>query len=83
MRAVQLNVEKGETLANSMREQKIFPKLLLSMVDAGEASGSLDISFERMAIHFEKDAKLKSPVCSDSIFSASIIVTPACVMLTN
>jgi type II secretory pathway component PulF len=28
----------------------VFPKLLIHMVDAGEASGSLDIAFERMAV---------------------------------
>lgn len=81
VRAVQLNVEKGETLANSMREQKIFPKLLLSMVDAGEASGSLDISFERMAIHFEKDAKLKSLMKKAMIYPAIVCVVAVLVII--
>ena len=36
-----------------------FPPMLVNLVDAGEASGSLDVSFERMAVQFEKDAKLK------------------------
>ena len=56
--AVRASLEKGESLAVSMREHpKIFPSLLVSMVAAGEASGSLDVAMERMSIQFEKTAK--------------------------
>ena len=56
-------VEKGETLGNAMRDAKgVFPDILINMVDAGEASGSLEVAFERMAVHFEKSAKLKALV---------------------
>lgn len=52
------NVEKGNTLADSMSAlPDIFPAMLVNMVQAGESSGSLDTSFERMAIHFEKEAQ--------------------------
>ena len=48
------NVEKGNTLADSMSAlPDIFPAMLVNMVQAGESSGSLDTSFERMAIHFK------------------------------
>lgn len=57
---VQTNIQKGETLGDSMRlYPEYFPNMLINLVDAGEASGSLDVSLERMAIQFEKDAKLK------------------------
>lgn len=57
---VRASLEKGESLAVSMREHpKIFPPLLISMVAAGEASGSLDVAMERMSIQFEKSAKNK------------------------
>lgn len=63
LKNVQSNVEKGENLANSMRMEKdIFPPLLISMVEAGEASGSLEASIDRMAVQFEKDDKLKGMV---------------------
>ena len=38
---------------------KVFPPMLVNMVEAGETSGSIDKSLERMAIQFEKEAKLK------------------------
>ena len=57
----QLSVEKGETLSDSMKlDAKIYPMLLINMVEAGEATGALDIAFERMAVHYEKEAKLKA-----------------------
>lgn len=74
LKEVQINVEKGETLGDSMRQQKIFPSLLLSMVDAGESSGSLDVSMERMAVHFEKDAKTRAMVKKAAIYPIMVCV---------
>ena len=55
---VRVGLEKGESLATSMREfPKVFPPLLINMVAAGETSGSLDNAMERMSIQFEKTAK--------------------------
>lgn len=66
---VQIAVEKGETLADAMAaEKKIFPSILIHMVEAGEASGDLEVVFERMAVHFEKDTKLKAQVKKAMIY---------------
>lgn len=51
---------KGETLSNAMRKQKAFPSIFVNLVEAGEATGSLETSFERMALQFEKEAQLKA-----------------------
>lgn len=58
----QSSVEKGENLSDSMRENEEFPSILIDMIKAGEASGSLENSLTRMAVQFEKDAKLKGVV---------------------
>lgn len=56
-------VGKGETLANAMRKQpKVFPSIFVNLVEAGEATGTLEISFERMALQFEKESQLKSVI---------------------
>jgi len=47
---------------------------LTNMVEAGEASGSLDVAFERMSIQFEKDAKLESAVKKAMIYPIVLIV---------
>lgn len=56
--AVKAEVEKGESFAGALAEHpKIFPELLVQMAKAGEASGSLDVAMDRMALQFEKNAK--------------------------
>jgi len=58
---VKADVEKGETFANSLAQHpKIFPELLIQMARAGEASGSLETSMDRMALQFERSAKTKA-----------------------
>lgn len=52
---------KGETLSGAMRKQKsAFPSIFVNLVQAGEATGSLETSFERMALQYEKESKLKA-----------------------
>lgn len=68
------NVEKGNTLADSMAAEKdIFPDIMVYMVEAGESSGSLDTSFARMAVHFEKEAKLKATIRKATIYPIVLI----------
>ena len=72
---VLLSVEKGNTLADSMRGQSdIFPPMLINMVEAGENSGSLEMAFTRMAIQFEKEAKLKATIRKATIYPIILIV---------
>ena len=60
IREVRTEIGKGSTLSEAMEKQnKVFPPMLINMVEAGETSGSIDKSLERMAIQFEKEAKLK------------------------
>ncbi|MCR5232902.1 MAG: type II secretion system F family protein [Lachnospiraceae bacterium] len=81
IREVQTEVEKGESLTVAMRKQKIMPDLLCSMVEAGEASGSLDIAFDRMAVHFEKDAKLRAMVKKAAIYPIIVIIVAIAVVI--
>lgn len=60
---IYVRVERGESLSASMKANgKYFPNILINMVEAGEASGSLEISLNRMAIHFEKEHELQQLV---------------------
>lgn len=73
--AVHTDIAKGETLAKSMKRQGgVFPEMLCNMVEAGEASGSLDKSFDRMSIQFEKDAELTQAVKKAVTYPIVLIV---------
>ncbi len=81
IRDVKTSVEKGETLAGALGNYpKIFPSILVNMVEAGEASGNLEISFERMAVHFEKEAGMKSQVKKAMIYPAVIAIVSVVVI---
>lgn len=57
------SVEKGDTLSAAFsRNPDVFPGLFISMVEAGEASGSLEVAVSRMAVQFEKDNHIKGLV---------------------
>jgi len=56
-------VAKGESLAVAMSEYKdVFPFILVKMIEAGELSGSLDATFDRMGVQFEKSQKTKDTI---------------------
>lgn len=50
--AVFEDVERGKSLADSMAKNKEYPDLLVNMVAAGEASGTLDSIMTRMAEYY-------------------------------
>ncbi len=81
IREIQTEVEKGESLTVAMQKQKIMPPLLCHMVEAGEASGSLDVAFDRMATHFEKDARLKAMVKKAAIYPIIVIIVAIVVVI--
>ena len=82
LRKVQEDIMQGETLADAMRKQnKIFPELMLNMVAAGEASGKLDVSFTRMAEHFEKAEKTEGMIRKASIYPIMVAVVALVVVV--
>ncbi|MBR6521179.1 MAG: type II secretion system F family protein [Oscillospiraceae bacterium] len=63
LQQMQIDIEKGDTLASSMaKHSKIFPTMLVNMVAAGEESGSLDESFRQMEIYFDKAKRTKAAI---------------------
>lgn len=82
IRDVQAAVEKGESLADGMRTQpKVFPEILVNMIEAGEASGSLDVAFDRLTTHFEKSDTLKSTVTNAMIYPIVVIIVAIAVVV--
>lgn len=82
IKSVQIDVEKGESLASAMRNQgEIFPPILIHMVEAGEASGSLDIAFERLSVQFEKQAKVNGMVKRALAYPIVVILVAIAVVI--
>jgi type IV pilus assembly protein PilC len=63
VREMRADVEGGMLLSEAMqRHPKIFDRLFISMVEAGEAAGILDEVLDRVAIHIEKSTQIKRRV---------------------
>lgn len=57
------DVQAGYTLSEAMRMQgRAFPELLINMYAAGEASGQLERSAQKMATFYEKEYRLNGKI---------------------
>lgn len=80
--AVYEDVQKGFTISEAMKKHvKIFPPILINMIEAGEVSGTLDTILERMAKHFEQENKLENKIKSALIYPIALIVVSIAVVV--
>jgi type IV pilus assembly protein PilC len=83
LRDVRRDVEAGMSLSGSLAKQdKIFPRLMIAMISAGETGGFLDKALDRIAINFEKDANLRAKIKS-ALTYPTIVVAFSLLMLTG
>ncbi len=79
---VKADVEKGETLANALAEHpKIFPSLMINMVEAGEASGNLEVAFDRIATQLERSNKTQALVKKAMIYPIVVLIVALAVVV--
>ncbi len=62
------DVNEGMSLANALGKHKIFDKIYVNMVRAGESSGTLDIVLERLADFKEGQAKLRNEISGKMMY---------------
>lgn len=73
-------VQKGQSFSEALRMQRgAFPPFLISMVNAGESSGSLDTVMQRMADHYAKENKMNNKIKGSLtypiiLFSLTIVI---------
>jgi len=71
---VMTSVESGATLAEAMgKHEKVFSRLYVNMVDAGEAGGILDIIFQRLSTYLEKAEALRRKVKGALTYPAIVV----------
>ena len=76
------DVEGGSALAKSMeRYPDVFNEVYVSLIAAGEASGTLDRALERLADQQEKDADILSKVRGAMIYPAIVLMVMIAVVV--
>ena len=76
------NIEGGASFSASLNKHpETFNQIYLSLISAGEASGTLDTSLARIADQQEKDAEVLSKVRSAMIYPAIVMVVMMAVLV--
>lgn len=76
------DVEAGSTLANSMaKHPAVFNQVYISLIAAGETSGTLDQALERLANQQEKDADIVAKVRGAMIYPLIVLVVMMAVVV--
>lgn len=82
LRETKAYVEKGGTLADGFRQHsKVIPPIMISMIAAGEMSGNLEVCFERLAVQFEKDSKLKGKIKGALTYPIIVLIVAVIVVI--
>lgn len=82
IREIQTDVEKGFSLADSVRKRTdIFGNMMPNMVAAGEESGNLEDSFTQMGAYFEKTHRTRSAVVRVLIYPIILIIVMIAVLI--
>jgi len=68
-------IEAGDSLSDALsRHPRIFSNLFVSMIRAGESSGTLDEILDRLASYLEKSASLRRKVTSALVYPIAVTV---------
>jgi len=68
------DVESGKNFSDSLaKHPKVFNNIFISLVGAGEASGTLDASLERLANQQEKDAEILGKIKGAMVYPLVVV----------
>lgn len=74
LQTVYKKVKEGESFSKALAEYpRVFPEIMVNMVEAGEVGGVLDDVLERLATHFEKEHKLNEKVKSAMTYPTVVL----------
>lgn len=76
LQEIKIGIEKGEKLSiNLAKHPKVFPKIFISMIEAGEISGTLEQNLEQLSLQMKKEHDLRSKIKSAMTYPIVIIIT--------
>ncbi|QSX08655.1 type II secretion system F family protein [Alkalibacter rhizosphaerae] len=80
--ALHEDVQKGNSLSSAFaKEPKIFPSILVNMIETGEVSGNLDEVMDKMAYHFEKEYRINQKVKSAITYPIVVSIVAVSVVI--
>jgi len=80
------SIEGGSSLTDAVAARpRVFNRLYVNMVKAGEIGGALDVTLQRLAEFMEKSARIKGKVKAGLFYPCAVLVVAVaivCVMMT-
>lgn len=74
-------IESGSSMHEAMEDYACMRGIFSTMIAAGEESGSLETSFDRMAVRFEKDEKMKALVKKATMYPIIVVIVAVVVVV--
>lgn len=68
------DIEAGQGLARSLGKTGAFPPMVVSMIQTGEETGSLDAMMDKVAEHYEQDVVVRLHQTSVAVGTATMII---------
>jgi general secretion pathway protein F len=68
IREVYTDIQKGNTLSSAMGKHKVFPRVYINMIKAGEAGGILESVIKRIVSFLETSISFKEEIISALIY---------------
>lgn len=74
-------IQSGSPLSQEMaKEKNLFPKIVVKMIEGAEASGEMDVVFDRMADHLEQWASIRSAFITSLSYPLIVVLVSITVM---
>ena len=70
---IRRDIESGHSLSEAISKHKIFTKLYISLIRAGETAGVLDDSMDNLAEFLEKDEKVKLQIRNKTAYPKFVL----------
>jgi type IV pilus assembly protein PilC len=79
---ISADVEGGDSLSEAVsRHPKVFNRLYINMVKAGEIGGVLEVVFKRLADFMEKAQKIKGKIIAALFYPSAVITVAIAIMI--
>ena len=70
---IRRDIESGHSLSEAIAKHKVFTRLYISLIRAGETGGVLDESMENLADFLEKDEKIKMQIRNKTAYPKFVL----------
>ena len=79
--SLRADIQSGSSLSQAMgRHRKIFNRLYVAMIRAGETGGNLDITLNELATTIEKQVELRGKIRSALAYPAMVLAMVLCIL---